>query len=112
MAHDRLAELVGYRNELATIGATGASEDRASAVRETIAGIEGELRERAGDLRKAAASLRKAGLDGQADRLEADAAHISDLVGVQKAPESAPKERAVKVPTGGASRGSSAERGA
>lgn len=112
MAHDRLAELAGYRNELASIEAAGRREDRASAVRETIAGIEGDLRQRASELRKAAAELRKAGRDGQAEMLEADAARIAEMVGPQKAPESAPRERAAKVPSPGASRGSSAAPGA
>mgnify|MGYP007111425469 CR=1 FL=1 len=103
MAHDKLAELQGYRNERAGLR-EDAKPGRIDAVDAEISRVEGDLRGEAAGLRRAEAELRSIGHDGQADAIAARAAAIEAAVnpdgGSRDAGESKPRERAVRKPAG------------
>jgi len=100
MAHDKLAELQGYRNERAGLR-EDAKPGRIDAVDAEISRVEGDLSGEAAGLRRAEAELRSIGHDGQADAMAARAAAIEAVVGVmagraEDATQATPRERAVR----------------
>ncbi|MFD9943201.1 hypothetical protein ACFWYW_14590 [Nonomuraea sp. NPDC059023] len=75
MAHDLLAELQGYRNELAIIGAQGDSE-RADAIRGEIQRVTDAVTGRITELQEAAAGHAGGGQDVLAGRALEEAARL------------------------------------
>ncbi|RJQ68084.1 hypothetical protein D5S17_32800 [Pseudonocardiaceae bacterium YIM PH 21723] len=77
--HDLVAELRGYRDELAE-AETYANTVRAQAVRDQIGRVTGEITELATDLEAQATQAKNRGADGVADELAARAGRLRQAV--------------------------------
>lgn len=85
--HDLLAELVGYKNELAN-AENADNTERAGAVRDEISRVEGLVRERADEFEAKTAEHAKAGQDVPAAEATVEARRYRDALG-----ETVPKRR-------------------
>jgi hypothetical protein len=93
--HDVVAELEGYRNELAEAQRHGRSE-RADAVQEQLGRVKTEVEARAVAAETRSASLKADGQDVASAHADVEARHYREaLAPFEDTSESAPKERAV-----------------
>jgi hypothetical protein len=90
--HDLMAELQGYKNELANADDAGNSE-RAGAVRDEISRVEGLVRDRAEGLEKQAEEHAAAGQDVRAAEAVVAARRYRRVLDDTSVPADAPKRR-------------------
>ncbi|MER6064833.1 hypothetical protein ABT167_27400 [Streptomyces sp. NPDC001792] len=88
--HDRIAELAGLRNELATCqnGPRESRREKAAEVQEQIDRVRGELQEQAGVLEKRAEELLANGQDGTAGTAREQARAIREALDADGGDES------------------------
>lgn len=95
MAHDLLAELAGYTNELAGAERRGRSE-HAAAVRTEVTRVRGEIADRAEILEAQSADHTEAGQDLKAAQAAIEARELRQALEEADAPATAPLENAAE----------------
>lgn len=98
MGHDLIAEVAGYRTELANLERFSDKKDRANAVRGEIDRVAGQIRMEAERLMAQAETHEEAGQDVLAAQCRVEAKRLVREGGLgqpENAADSAPKEKAV-----------------